>query len=73
MSLDKYRLFNLDLNVKSEIVYFILDGRVFQSPAVLLKEEVVLFVFEAYIIVVQVIVFKFYKEDQRCTDSHKFW
>ena len=31
-------LFNLDLNVKSKIVHFILGGRVFHSPAVLLQK-----------------------------------
>ena len=31
MSLEKYRLFNLDLNVKREITHFILGGRVFHA------------------------------------------
>ena len=35
-NLAKFRFFNL--NVKREIVHFILSGRVFHSPAVLLKK-----------------------------------
>lgn len=56
-------MFNLDLNVGSEVKHFTLGGRVFHSPADLLKNnfelKVVLFVFQSYIIVVWIIVASF--------------
>lgn len=37
--MEKYRFFKLDLNVGSEVIHFIVGGRVFHSPADLLKKN----------------------------------